>query len=71
MNEIEQNWKTRVIILSTLLGAIIGMLTGYLLSRTAEESGGQPPKISTTDAIKSTVGIIGIVRGIASLGNRK
>ena len=50
--------------------AVIGAGTAYLLARTAEESGGGPPQISTGDAVKAAVGVIGVVRGIASLGDR-
>lgn len=57
-------------IVGGVVGALIGVGTAYLLARTAEESGGGPPKITTSDAIKSTIGIVGLVRGIASLGDR-
>lgn len=67
----DNKWKTNTLILSAVVGALIGLGTGYLLTRTAEESGGQPPKISTADAIKASLGIIGVVRGIAALGDRK
>lgn len=71
MPENNNNWKTNTLILSAVVGALIGLGTGYLLTRTAEESGGQPPKISTADVIKASLGIIGVVRGIAALGDRK
>lgn len=64
------NWRTKTLIVGAFVGALIGLGTAYLLARTAEESGGGPPKISTGDAIKSALGIVGIVRGIASLGDR-
>jgi hypothetical protein len=65
----EDNWKPRVIIAGTAIGALAGLAAGYLLSRTAEESGGDPPKIGTIDGIKVTLAIIGVVRAIASLGD--
>jgi hypothetical protein len=65
----ENNWKPRVLIAGTAIGALAGLAAGYLLSRTAEESGGDPPEISTIDGIKVTLAIIGVVRAIASLGD--
>jgi L-cystine uptake protein TcyP (sodium:dicarboxylate symporter family) len=64
------NWRTKTLVVGAMVGALIGVATAYLLARTAEESGGGPPQISTGDAIKSAVGIVGLVRGIASLGDR-
>lgn len=64
------NWRTKTMILGGVIGALIGVGAAYLLARTAEESGGGPPKITTSDAIKSAIGIVGLVRGIASLGDR-
>lgn len=64
------NWRTKTLVVGAVVGALIGVATAYLLARTAEESGGGPPKITTGDAIKSAVGIVGLVRGIASLGDQ-
>lgn len=64
------NWKTKILIVGAFAGALIGLGTAYLLARTAEESGNGPPKISTGDAIKSALGIVGVMRGIASLGDQ-
>jgi hypothetical protein len=71
MLEDNNNWKMKTLILGTLIGALVGLGTGYLLTRTAEETDGNPPKITTGDAIKASLGIIGVVRGIVALGDRK
>jgi hypothetical protein len=71
MLEDNNNWKMKTLILGTLIGALVGLGTGYLLTRTADETGGNPPKITTGDAIKASLGIIGVVRGIVALGDRK
>lgn len=71
MLERNNNWKTRTLIIGAVAGALIGLATGYLLNRTAEESGGEPPTISTGDAFKASLGILGVVRGIIALGNPK
>lgn len=64
------NWRTKTLIIGGVIGALIGVSAAYLLARTAEESGGGPPKITTGDAIKSAIGVVGLVRGIAALGDR-
>ncbi len=53
------------------VGALLGFLTAYLLARTAEETKGGPPSVSTVDALKTSIGLIGIIRSIASLGDGK
>lgn len=65
----ENNWKPRIIVATTAVGAVAGLAAGYLLSRAAEEKGNEAPEISTMDAIKVTIAIIGVVRAIASLGD--
>lgn len=64
-----EGWQTRVLVIGAVAGALIGAATAYLMIRTAAEKQGGPPKISTGDAIKTAVGVIGLMRGIASLGD--
>ena len=71
MPESENNWKVKILVIGAVSGALLGLGTGYLLTRTAEEAGGEPPKIKTTDGIKIAIGVIGLVRGIIALGDGK
>lgn len=66
--DVNENWKSKLMIVGTAVGAVVGLSTAYLLTRNAEENRGGPPKISTNDMIKAGVGIVGVIRGIASLG---
>jgi len=65
------NWKTKILLIGTVAGALIGLSTAYLLARTAEEESNGPPKISTADALKASISVIGVARGIAALAGRK
>ncbi len=71
---VEQNhtsWKANILLIGTVLGALVGLGTAYLLARTAEELQDGPPKINTTDALKVGINVVGVMRGIASLADRK
>ncbi|MEM7336448.1 MAG: hypothetical protein AAF490_30495 [Chloroflexota bacterium] len=70
MSQIEQdqNWKNKFLLMGTAVGAAVGLGAAYLLAKNAEESEGGPPQISTNDLIKAGVSVVGVVRGIASLG---
>jgi gas vesicle protein len=65
------SWRTKVMLIGAVAGAAVGLGTAYLLARTAEEESNGPPRISTADALKASVSIIGVVRGIASLAKQK
>jgi hypothetical protein len=67
----QMNWRTKFILIGGILGAVVGSATAYLMARTAEENQSGPPAISTSDAVKAAVAVIGTVRGIAALGDRK
>ncbi len=72
MNETSNsNWKTKILLIGTLSGALIGAGTAYLLARSTEKNGGGPPEISTKDLLSTGIAIIGVIRGIASLGDGK
>lgn len=67
----DDNWRMKTYAIGAILGTLAGLGTAYLLIRTAEESAnGGPPQVSTGDAIKSALGIVGVMRGIAALGDR-
>jgi hypothetical protein len=69
MLESNDNWKVRIILGSTAIGAVTGLAAGYLLSRNSEEKAGTPPKIQTMDALRLAITVIGVVRAIAALGD--
>lgn len=65
------DWKRNFMLFGGLIGAAIGTGTAYLLVRTAEEKGGGRPEITTADFIKAGIGVVGVMRGIAALGDNK
>jgi hypothetical protein len=66
-----QNWKTKLLLIGAAGGALIGAGTAYLLVRSAENTRGGPPEIATKDLLSTGIAIIGVIRGIASLGDGK
>lgn len=65
------NWKTNLLLVGAIGGALIGAGTAYLLARSAENNRGGPPEIATKDLLSTGIAIIGVIRGIASLGDGK
>ncbi|MFO7664129.1 MAG: hypothetical protein R6X18_16250 [Chloroflexota bacterium] len=72
MNVIQENanWQTRVIVVGGVIGAILGLMTSWLLVRTSRETRGGPPAITTGDALKVGITAIGLIRSIAALGDK-
>ncbi|MCA9950758.1 MAG: hypothetical protein KDE48_14005 [Anaerolineales bacterium] len=64
-----ENWKTKTLIVGTVVGAGVGLGTAFLLTRSSENQRGGPPEISAIDLLKVAVAVIGVVRGIAALGD--
>ena len=67
--ELNNSWKTKTYIIGAVAGALLGVGTAFLLARSSDERSGGPPEVTTMDALKVGVAVIGLVRGIASLGN--
>lgn len=65
----QNDWKTRYMIGGALIGAVVGVLTAYFLVKNAEETRGGPPEIKSMDVVRSGVGVVGLIRAIAALGD--
>jgi hypothetical protein len=63
-----ESWKTKILIVSGLVGALLGLGAGFLYIRTAEESGG-PREISTGQVLKLAVATLGVVRQASQLAD--
>jgi len=66
----QENWQAKVLVTGGVVGAAIGLVTSWLLIRTSREVRGGPPAITTGDAIKVGVTMLGLVRAIAALGDK-
>jgi NhaP-type Na+/H+ or K+/H+ antiporter len=62
----QSDWKPRVLLISGLVGLLLGLLAGFLFIRMAEEGGGAK-KVSTGNVIKLAVATAGVVRQAAQL----
>ena len=67
--DLNQGWQNRFLVIGTIVGALAGLASAWMLVKSAEKNNGGPPEISNADLLRSTVGVIGIIRGIASLGD--
>lgn len=66
------NWKTKLLVGGAVGGALIGLITAYLMARTAEGNNQDGlPAVATGDLLKVAISVIGVARGIADLGNSK
>ena len=68
LDETTQDWKTRVMVIGGIPGALAGVGGAYLLIQNAERSGNQV-KVSPGDGIKIGVLLMGLLRQVAELGD--
>jgi molybdopterin/thiamine biosynthesis adenylyltransferase len=67
------NWRSRVLAVGGVVGAILGVLSAFLYLRSVQETHGNepppdPPK--TGDAVKLGMALMAIIRTIAEWGKR-
>ena len=63
----ENTWKAKTIIIGTVIGALSGAVSAYLLVKRAESEHTQP-KISPGEGIQVGLGVLGLMRMIAGFG---
>ncbi|MCA9980608.1 MAG: hypothetical protein KDD89_07245 [Anaerolineales bacterium] len=69
MIESNDNWATKWLLGGVILGAVLGLITAYMMVRNARESRGGPPEISVGEGVGATIAVLGVVRTIAGLGD--
>lgn len=66
---LEGNWRLRFLAGGTILGAVVGLATAYLMTKASEESRNGPPDVSVMDAVGVSLSVMGVIRAIAALGD--
>lgn len=64
----ENNWKTKTMIMGVVIGAMAGAVSAFLMIKRAEEQDSQP-KLSPGEGVQVGLGILGLMRLIAGMGN--
>lgn len=65
----DDNWKMKSYIIGGMVGATVGFVTAVLLVRSSDKHHAGPPDIEVGEVLKLSISIIGLVRGIAALGD--
>jgi hypothetical protein len=64
----ENNWKTKTMIMGVVIGAMAGAVSAFLMIKRAEEQDSQP-KLSPGEGVQVGLGILGLMRLISGMGN--
>jgi hypothetical protein len=62
------NWKPKVLIIGAVVGALIGVGAAYLFTQKADDPYTEP-KFTGGDGVKLGLMVLGLLRGVAELGN--
>ena len=56
-------------VIGGIVGATVGLITAVMLVRTSDKKHAGPPDIEITEVLKISIAAIGLIRGIAALGD--
>ncbi|MFZ4816619.1 MAG: hypothetical protein ACOYL5_18940 [Phototrophicaceae bacterium] len=66
------DWQTRALLLWSAAGLLVGVISGYLYNRSAEEyaerHGDKPPRPGTMELVTLAIAVAAAVRQITELG---
>lgn len=65
-NQTDKNWKTKVLMLGVIIGALTGLGTAYLLIQRAD--GEEGLNITPGEGVKLGVSVFSFLRQISNLG---
>lgn len=66
LNE-EEQWKTKVLLIGGVVGALTGLFGAYLLIQNADRRNATP-ELSAGEGVKLGVLVLGLLRQVAQLG---
>ncbi len=66
----DDGWKTKVLIIGAVIGAVVGAGAAYLMIQNAEQQN-QKPSVSGGDGVKLGLLVLGVLRQVAELGSGK
>ncbi len=66
----DKKWKSKIMILGTLIGALAGATSAFLLINRAEDED-EKPQLTPGEGIQVGLGLLGLMRLIAGFGSEK
>jgi hypothetical protein len=64
-----EDWKPKLFVIGAVVGALVGVGAAYLLAQQAELEGSKPD-ISGSEGVKLGIAVLGLLRQVASLGEK-
>jgi len=64
-----EDWKPKLFVIGAVVGALVGVGAAYLLAQQAESEGNKPD-ISGSEGVKLGIAVLGLLRQVASLGEK-
>jgi hypothetical protein len=65
----DTQWKSKVLLLGGVIGALLGVGTTYLLVQQSERRG-EPLKLGTGEGLRLGMLVLGMIRQVSSLGDK-
>lgn len=65
-----KSWKTRTMLIGAVMGAVIGVAAAMIVVERAQREQ-VTPRISAGDGVKLGLGVLGLMRLIADLGDNR
>ncbi len=66
----QDNWKLKTLIIGSILGALAGVGAAYLLVQRAEQENAKP-RLTAGEGVSLGLGILGVLRQVAGMGQGK
>ncbi|GAP05871.1 hypothetical protein ATHL_00712 [Anaerolinea thermolimosa] len=65
----DNNWKTKTLLIGGVIGAVIGVIGALVLVQQADKAQSRP-KLTAGDGVKVGLGVLAVLKLLAELGAR-